>query len=224
MNSELKRKLAPALQSEIEAYSGICRFPIKGELWEELTVNALENIGVDTDWDPGSHSPGADIWLSTINKGISSKSGKITYAKTIGRRELSISSYRTTRMKTLKEKIDFFDGEGKNFESYMVLAREEDEEGEKRIYRVLLIDAKKVNAGDVRWRKNINRKSKKMTGWEGESEKSGIKMKIQKSMSDQFWIYLDLNKFDGCDVLFETSIPYDKLGKTHHIVEKAAIA
>ena len=213
MNEEIKRKLAPALQGEIELYSGICRFPIKGELWEELTVNALEKIGIDTDWDPGSHSPGADIMLSTLNEGISSKSGKITRTKRTGKQELSISSYRTTRIKTLKEKINFFDGEGKNFESYMVLSREEDEKEKRRIYRALLIDAKKVNAGSVEW---IEQK----TGWQGEDRKSGIKMKIQKSMSDQFWIYLDLNRFKAGDILFETSIPYDKLGKTHHITEK----
>jgi len=220
MNEKMKRELATALQRLIESFSGICSFPIKGEIWEELSVQALESIGVAADWDPGSHSPGADIMLPILNEGISSKSGKITRTESTGRNDLKFSSYRTTQHETLKDKIDFFDGEGKNFESYMVLSREEDEKGERRIYRVLLIDASKVNAEDIQWKENISEKTKKQTGWGGECEKSGIKMIISKSMSDQFWITLDLNKFDGYEVLFETSIPYDKLGKTHHITEK----
>jgi hypothetical protein len=209
-----KVALSKALEDGIVRYSGCLKFPIKGEIWEEISVAALEAAGMEVGWEAGSHSSGADIWLSDLNEGISSKSGKITRTKSTGKHELSISSYRTTKYPTLKEKLDFFDGDGKNFKNYLVITREEDKKNKVRKYSVVLIDATFVNASNLLW-------TGKGTGWNGQDTGSGVKMKIQRSMSDQFWIYLDLNKFNGLETLVEVSIPYDQLGKTHKIVEAA---
>ncbi len=211
-----KVALRKALEQEIISYSGIRKFPIKGELWEEISVDALKSAGLKVDWEAGSHGSGADIFLPDLNEGISNKSGKITRTKTTGKHELSISSYRTTKYKTLQAKLNFFDGDGKNFKNYLVLTREENKETRK--YRVILIDATKVSAKTLKWSKKMSRTGKQ-TGWFGHDEKLGIKMNIQKAMSDQFWIYLDLNKFSGAETLAEVSIPLNKLGKTHTIVK-----
>ena len=221
MNESQKKRLGSLLEEKIESYSGCMQFPIKGELWEEISVRALEAAGMLVEWDAGSHSSGADIWLSGLNEGISSKSGKITRTKTTGKHELSISSYRTTKYETLLEKLDFFDGPGKNFKNYLLLSREEDEKNKIRNYRCVLIDADKVTAGHLTWAQKFGRTGK-MTGWAGENKKLGIRMLIQKAMSDQFWIYLDLNKFDGAEVLAEVSIPYEKLAKTHSMIRNTS--
>ena len=213
-----KVALGKALEQEIISYSGIRKFPIKGELWEEISVDALKSVGLKVEWEAGSHGSGADIFLPDSGEGISNKSGKITRTKTTGKNELSISSYRTTKYKTLEEKLNFFDGDGKNFSKYLVLTREENKETRK--YSVILIDAAKVSAKALKWSKKIG-KTGKQTGWHGYDEKLGIKMNIQKAMSDQFWIYLDLNKFTGAEIVAEVSISLDKLGKTHTIVEAA---
>tara|TARA_B100000575_G_scaffold36630_1_gene24662 strand:+ start:87 stop:764 length:678 start_codon:yes stop_codon:yes gene_type:complete len=211
-----KNALGKAIKQEIINHSGCNRFPIKGEQWEEISVRALQSVGLNAEWKAGSHGSGADIWLANLNQGISNKSGKITRTKSTGKYELSISSYRTTKYKTLEEKLDFFDGDGKNFKNYLILTREEDENTRK--YKVIFIDASKITAKKLKWSVKTG-KTSKQTGWSGVNKNLGIKMNIVKSMSDQFWIYLDLNKFKGAETLAEVSIPMDKLGKTHMIVE-----
>jgi len=214
-----KIALGKAMRQEIINHSGCNIFPIKGEQWEEISVRSLRAAGSKVEWKAGSHGSGADIWLTDLNQGISNKSGKITRTKSSGKYELSISSYRTTKYKTLEEKVEFFDGDGKNYGYYLILTREENKNIRK--YKVLLIDASKITARKLKWSVKTG-KTGKQTGWSGINESLGIKMHIMKSMSDQFWIYLDLNKFEGTETLAEVSIPVDKLGKTHIIVEAAS--
>ena len=144
------------IRSQVEAWNNFSRFPLKGELWEERLSLGLAHAGHPTDWEPdGNHKPGVDLTIVGQEISFSCKSGKLKNGV------LSISSYRTTKQKTLQEKLDYHESkEAKPFSHYAVLVRTADDK--KQICLII----------------------------EKGSSKS-IDMKIQKAMSDQFWYYLD---------------------------------
>ena len=208
--------LGPLIKEKISEWSGYSKFPLKGEILEEQLVKCLEDLGLEPGWEPGSHKPGADITDYSI------KSGQIKAGV------LSISSFRTTKLKSLQEKLDYFDGEGKNYNYYFVLVRTDNDKLKVRNYRALIIPSDFICANNFTWKGNYGQRGAdkgKLNGWKTD-QKHGISLSIAKSMSDQFWIYIkedSLNKNieDGeikklCDI----DIPYDQLGTTHEIREK----
>ena len=166
---------------------------------ENLIKKALVKSNLNPDWNPGSHAPGADIFLPEQNIGFSVKSGRLN-SKT-----LTISSFRTTKYNTLQEKLDYFDGDGKNFSSYLVLARNDSDVS--RYYRAIMIPAELVEAASLQW-------EEMSTGWKSE-KRGGVQMKIVKKMSDQFWFTIDRDVIDDhpdIKTLFELEIDNDMLG------------
>ena len=207
------------LTKAVEGTSGIFTFPIKAEIFEELiSRHALDPMGIPNAWEPGSHKQGADIDIPQELYSFSVKSAKISG---VNKKKMSISSFRTTAYPTLKEKLDFIDGDGKNFSHYLVLAREEDEKGRTRKYTVLVIPADLFIAKDLVW-VEINSGWKSMEKYD---EERGYAMVIQRKMSDQLWIYCDYVKLlnnPRVMALGTTSIPENEIGTTHEIVERAA--
>ena len=203
-------KFIENLKQKVIKWSGFRTYPLKAEILEEQIHNAMKENNLLSEWDAGSHKQGADIDVEDF--AFSVKSGKIEGVRVP---KLSISSHRTTKYKTLPEKIDFIDGKGKNYDAYFVLARQEDEKNRKRKYTALCIDADFIKASSQTW-------SQTNSGWQT-SWNNGIHMKIQKAMSDQLWIYIEQSKLDNnpCVLeLFVLEFDYDMLGKTHKIVAK----
>ena len=200
-----------------ESYSGIIRYPIKGEVLEELLTQAFEAAGLVANWNMGSHSPGSDISMVSKNGHKISLSVKSALIKGVHKKKMSISSFRTTKYKTLEEKLDYFDGPGKNFDYYLVLARMEDKNEKRtgfREYILYLMESDFIQAKDMVW-KEVS------SGWQTERCKNGHDIKIQKAMSDQFWIYLNYGKLqenDKVHKLGHCKIPVEQLGKTHKLV------
>lgn len=203
-------------KEKVIGYSHMFKFPLKGETLEEVIHNSLLETGILSEWDCASHKQGADI--SIKNSNFSVKSGQF---RGIANPELSISSHRTTTYKTIAEKISFFDGKGKNYGAYLVLARTEDKKAEKRIYQALLIEAEFVKASSFTWETT-------KSGWQTtDYDKLDIRIKIQKKMSDQFWIYARkraLQKSNKVTELFSVEFNYKELGKGNHLLNKEVIS
>jgi hypothetical protein len=198
-------------KQELISYSGYSQFPLKGEMLEERISKALEDSRIAHLWEQGSHNPGADIHLTALGLNWSVKSGQWS-----GKRapKLSISSHRTTKYKTLQEKIEYFDGPGKNYTHYFILTRQETDT--ERHYRAYIIDASLISASSREW-------VTKASGWTSQ-KRDGVTIQIQKAMSDQFWIYVDKATIEDSSLVTEVisiSFPLSQLGKTHQLVKAA---
>lgn len=180
------------IKAQVLAWNSFSSFPLKGELWEERLKLAFENAGYPTDWKPdGNHIPGVDFSLIDQDISFSCKSGKLKNGV------LTISSYRTTKYKTLNEKLDYHDSKlAKPFSHYAVLVRDDDNKQQ----HCLIIEKSYISAKTLTWKQNVGSRGKsvgKLTGWTGSSD--SVDMKIQKSMSDQFWYYLDWSAIENSD-------------------------
>lgn len=201
------KKLGQKLKEEISAFSNISGVTISGLLWEERIVNALKSMDLDPKWKMGSHRPGTDIEINSLK--FSAKSQKIDGEVFL------FSSFRTTKLKTLKEKIYYIDNPGKNFTHYLILSHEDFKD--KIIYRVFLIEANFIKASDFSWKEKMGktaRTSGRLMGWET-NYKNGIKLKITKNMSDQLWIYIDKKELDSHKKvikLCQVVVKKDKIG------------
>jgi len=186
MHQKIINQTAGFIKNQIIKWNSFSMFPLKGELWEERLANAFADAGISNDWKPdGNHKPGVDFGLDDKPFSYSCKSGVLKNGI------LSISSYRTTKYKTLSEKLDYHDSPtAKPFTHYAVLVRDMDNKEQVCIF----IDKDYISAQSLSWHPTTSTKGKnkgKVNGWAGSSE--SITMKIQKSMSDQFWYYINWN-------------------------------
>lgn len=179
--------------------------PINADRWEEFIHIVLKNMGEKYQgekpkWIPGSHQPGADIWIDKFF--ISAKSGNIQ------NNNLIISSYRLTRFENLDEMKKFIDSPaGKNFDIYLCSARIDQKNGD-RIYKIFLVGANIFQAKKLKWEDMYLKNGNGHSGWKGANNK-GIKVEIRKKMSNQLWLTIPLRM---CNLLFEITIKRDKMG------------
>lgn len=165
---------------------------------EELLSFALEDSGNDHLYESGSHVAGRDI---SGEDNASVKSGKQN--KNI----LSISSFRLSRFNNdITKMINFIDNDGKNFDYYYVLARNENKNKIKYIFYILPSNI--FIASNMNW---IETKS----GWET-TDKTNIKLKIATNMSSQLWIYLNVDSIKQY-IGFEIEKNICDLGKNRYV-------
>ena len=112
----------------------------------------------------------------------------------------------------LAEKLDYHDStEAKPFSHYAIVVR--DMSNKKQV--CIIIDKNYINAKELSWKESRSTRGKtkgNINGWGGTSNK--LSMKIQKSMSDQFWYYLDWRELvasDMCTVVCEVEGPNVRL-------------
>ena len=204
--SDIIDEFGKAFEQRIYDYARCFGVKITDLTLEQLIVQAWRDRGYEPEWDAGGHGPGKDIEIPELQLGFSVKSGKENSKK------LTISSFRTTRFQTLKEKLDYFDNGGKNFTHYFVLSRFEKKVCKSRpigstIYTARLIPADVVVAGDKDWQETTS-------GW-ASSTVNGVRLRIQKKMSDQFWFDIEKDRLDNHpDVihLFSREISDNELG------------
>jgi hypothetical protein len=200
-------EIAPYVTQRINEWNNFSQFPLKGELWEERLSYAFNDANFPNDWQPdGNHKPGIDFSLDNEPMSFSCKSAVLKNGV------LSISSYRTTKYKTLAEKLDYHDStEAKPFSHYAIVVR--DMSNKKQV--CIIIDKNYINAKELSWKESRSTRGKtkgNINGWGGTSNK--LSMKIQKSMSDQFWYYLDWRELvasDMCTVVCEVEGPNVRL-------------
>lgn len=201
-----KTEFASVFEKIVTDYSLVFGTKITDLTLETLIYKALQRCKLSPVWDSGGHGPGMDISFLNDEYRLSVKSAKETANR------LTISSFRTTTYDTLQEKLDYFDGSGKNFNYYFVLSRIEKKACKSRPignrkYIARMIPADLVVAGNKQWYETNS-------GWACEKT-DGVTMRIQKKMSDQFWFDIDKDIIDNSpDVinLFEIDMGYDELG------------
>jgi len=207
----------------VSARQGIDKFPVKGEVFENIIAETLDFMGVPHIWNPGSHKPGSDIEIVGEPFSFSVKSAGIT-GGVRKPHKMSISSHRLTSHKTLQEKLAFIDGAGKDYTHYVVLAREDKMKKEvliKRNYTLLVMPSGVFSVYALTWQKN----GKSWLTKEKWNDEMGYSMKIENSMSDQFWILGEFNRIknrEDVKVLGSFSVSAEQLGNTHEIVRRAA--
>ena len=168
---------------------------------EELISFAMEDSENDHLYESGSHKKGGDI--STDNESYSIKSSKIQNGK------LNISSFRLTRYDNdIDAMIYFIDNDGKNFDKYFVLARNETVDQIK--YSFYILPSNVFTATDMKWVDTKN-KNDKITGW-NTIDNDDVKLKIVKSMSNQLWIEINTD-FVKEHLAFEIIRNISDLGK-----------
>jgi len=204
--SDIIDKFGKAFEQRIYDYARCFSVKITDLTLEELIVQTWKSLGYNPDWDAGGHGPGKDIGVPELCLGFSVKSGKENSKR------LTISSFRTTRFVTLQEKLEYFDGAGKNYTHYLVLSRLEKKACKSRpigstIYTARMIPADVVVAGDKEWHNTPS-------GWASNTV-DGVRLKIQKKMSHQFWFDIEKDTLDNHpDVihLFSREISDNELG------------
>lgn len=151
--------------------------PLKAEQFESLFARVVQG-----QWNPNNHNTSEDMLTEVAGmKKPSLKSGIIRNGV------LTISSHRTTKYKTLEDKIGFL--ESRTYDSYVCLSRPDEDKPHK--YNLIHFDKKIINYRSLDWSNTYNKKGDH-SGWLGVDK--GIKVKIVKSMSDQVWINLDMDK------------------------------
>ena len=174
LNQQTIERLGKELKSRIDDYHDMFTFPLKGELWEEVLSKSLKSIGVDNDWQPtGSHKSGSDMKVLQTGELISCKSGTIDNYGT-----LTLSGSRSTKYKTLDEKIDFFSN--KQEDLYALLAKPPGVSAGIPDYEFILFHTGLLDYRSLDWDKNKSGKAYV-------AENEHLSCRIQSSMSGQLW-------------------------------------
>lgn len=171
------KQLIESIKTKLETHHSLYDTPVSGILWEEILYKSLLGLGRcdNTSWCHNSQRTGADIIGVQVHGNISCKSG------TIKNNRLKFSGSRTTKYKTIEEKLSFLSE--KSEDVYFCLSRnvKEWEQGNK-IYYLSRFDHIKYNK--MKW----NEREK---DWYALNNK--MECYINKSMSDQLWTYLDMD-------------------------------
>jgi hypothetical protein len=172
---------------------------------EELISFAFADSGQTHLYESGSHKKGSDI--STDDEDFSVKSSKIEGGK------MKISSFRLTRFDNdLPSMINFIDNEGKNFDNYLVLSR--NETADKISYSFYILPSTIFTASSMQWVESFGKKGQP-TGWKTINNKN-VKLSISKSMSDQLWIEIKTDYIKEY-LSFEVTRELSSLGKNRFV-------
>jgi hypothetical protein len=162
--------LDQGIRGHIQLYP---KLSVKAEQFESLFAGAIGSDG----WIPYNHNPGSD--MDTEHVGMMKPSLK---SGILHNGFLTISSHRTTKYKTLEEKIIFL--RSVDNDSYVCLARPKES---LHNYKLIYFPKSVIDYTTLEW-ENIFNKKGEFSSWYGYNEDSTIKVKIVKSMSDQVWI------------------------------------
>lgn len=185
------------LKKVIEFKSRISFIYINADSWEESIYFALKKMGENPDWQLGSHAKGADV--KTTKFAISAKSGSVRNG------DLTISSYRLTRYKTIAEMTDFINKEI-NYDFYLCCARRETTNG-GREYGIFKINSSVFRPKIQDWQEAKNKNGER-SGWVCKLM-NGVGGRIVFNMSNQLWLDIPLNL---CEKLFSVEFTRTQLG------------
>lgn len=186
-NETNMNNLVMMIKKNVKTYHTIIRQPITGTIWEEILANSFNDIGYATTWNhwDNSHKVGEDMRLVGIDRSrISCKSGVFKNNKILGPC-VEYSGSRTTKHKTLGDKLDFLSM--KSYDYHFMLSKNKIFDG---TYKLLIIDASVCNVKDLEWTPNKNNKPGDYVTVEG----GDFKAEIRESCSSQLWVILPLGR------------------------------
>jgi len=148
---------------------------VSSTLWEEILHKSFLKNNLKSDWNMNGHGAGTDVKCEDIS--ISCKSGVIKGKKI---KKLNISSYRTTSLKTIQEKINYLDQKHEDIIFSLV--------HDSQKYKIFVFIQPKVS--NLIWTETKGQ-------WKAvDKDNTWNEFKISKSMSDQFWMNLSMDHWD----------------------------
>ena len=170
---------------KIKSHHQLYRFPVKAELWEDIFDQSIN--GLDSNWNIGGHSSGADVICEKTGIKIQNKGGEFNHKKST----VKWNGHRTTSHLTIQDKVDFISQ--KHYDVYAMLGRNKNEwnKGIKKYY-LLTFDSSLIDYSKLNWVETFSKKGK-LTGWVGTNENLPYSATISISMSGQLWTECDIN-------------------------------
>ena len=177
--SYMNENIASAIEKRIKRYHENFSLPLMAEQWEEVLTRSLRDVGLKPEWDNDrSHKVGEDIYEESIGR-ISCKSGSLE------KDSVKFNGSRTTRFKTLEEKLNFLSSP--HDDVYFMLAKDKKDIMSKNFkYKVLVFPSTVCKVNKLKWEET-------KSGWKGTGDFSAM---ISRSMSDQLWTTLPLDKVE----------------------------
>ena len=179
-------KIIPYLKHRIKAYHSMFSLPLIAEFWEETLHRSFGDLNYHTTWTPNrSHAVGEDMNIpSIVHSRISCKSGQFTTTRELKKLCVKINGGRSTKFKTIEEKIKHFSGD--HDDVYCCLAKSKSFD---KKYTLLVFKSSLIKVNKLKWNESNTGKE-----WHG---KGIFNANIGKSMSAQLWstIPLELIKY-----------------------------
>ena len=157
---------------------------IKDKYWECILAQSFIDANFICNWNPESHEAGRDISVDGLKyKRISCKSGTWSYLKRKKRLgQLNISSYRTTKYKTIEEKLKYIDSDHED----IIYSLSSTFFKSKKKYILTIFTPPKFKK--LTWEMHTSKKNR----IDYKSTKlDGVIAKINSTQSDQLWYKLD---------------------------------
>jgi hypothetical protein len=172
-------RLTESIRKNVSNYHNTFDQPLKSTYWEEVLHKSFIDINFTTTWRPNeSHRVGEDMRIDDLESSrISCKSGQI-----LNNSVVEYSGSRTTRHRTLRDKIDFL--ATRHHDYHFMLAKSKPFNG---IYRLLIIKEEMANVGDLDWHSD---------GDNYVSVGGPFEAKIVHNMSGQLWVKLPLERVE----------------------------
>jgi hypothetical protein len=174
-SDDFKNKLSETFLEFVK----VSQMPITGLVFEERFNKALEKLDYETGFVIGNHDTGSDIG------GFSLKGNRIYNKK---KRITNITSHRTTKFKSLEDKLAYIKEQSLKNCGYVICLREDIKKTTK--YFVYYIDSTiDFMQSDIYvWRKRFRRDGKTHAGYLGYSELFDCYMAIEFQASHQLFI------------------------------------
>jgi hypothetical protein len=176
--------------------------PITGQFFEELWNKGLKSCGYGTDWSPGSHRPGVDIYINDHKTVLLGKPiGLSLKGHKYNKKYLNISGCRTTKHNTLTEKLDHIGKLEANYQ-HVIYCECDVECSRPKLYNIYTINSSYLSVDKFKWKEVFYVRGKNRglpKGYETDTI-NGVRMKIQGQMSDQLWVSIDRKGMSQEDV------------------------
>jgi hypothetical protein len=174
------------IKTKLKQHHELYRFPVKAELWEDIFDQVINSGSLG--WDMGNHNVGTDVVSKSDGIRYQNKAGNID----LKNGTITWSGHRTTKHKTIEEKISFISEN--HCDKYVMLARnsKEWERGIKKYY-LLTFDSSLIDYSKLEWNEYVSKDGDKIAGWSGKNENLPYSAKITKTMSDQLWTEAKIN-------------------------------
>jgi len=190
VNQSIENKLEDLryfLDKNLMKMSLISRLPINGLVFEEILHNSFLKIGLESNWVPNSHKPGADITVKNFINDMDPISVKGGLLKN---NYIQISSHRLTKHSTLLDKLNFINNCSNTYNYYVFNVRDYNKEKEEiRKYRTFLVPSNFIDLSNFVWFETDK-------CWKTrERVEDRTYLRINKNMSHQYWMYIDYEAF-----------------------------
>jgi hypothetical protein len=170
----LTNSVIEEIKNRISKHHELYDSKISSTLWEEILYKSFIKNNMNSTWNMYGHQSGSDVECE--GKQISCKSGVIKGKKI---KKLCISSYRTTSLKTIQEKIEYLDKKHEDVIFSLVF--------DDCKYKIFVFIQPKV--GNLEWNETKGQ-------WKTIDKETWNEYKISKSMSDQFWMNLSIDNWN----------------------------